>query len=654
MEWTDLLQGAANVVDTPWGVARTAMAGRDPFAAILDPSQRASGRDVLESWGMLDPKDEEEGFGWGDLAGMGLEMADPISGVLMGGIGAAALKGARGLMASRAMAGIPMARMASEAMPAASNAIVQGVEHAGIPLLEDATRLIKPEPLMLPAPMAPVPKAPMPIPSPSFPATPEVIPMAGYAPPTYSRLQRAAETLPENVKLESLPNLLKKAPEGVADEQLNWVLGDMPKKGVAKKADIVDKIKADDIKVQEKWFEHSPDDAKQWADYIHDDIGLEFEEFIALSSEEQHAIQQQFLQTYPNAESASLKAASRMPPKWERYKVPGGDDYKEVLFKLKTKPTKTRTELFDEVNDLRHQMISGKIPPEKRDEWAKLVMKLEDQARNTPVAKQKFISDHWEEDPNTFAHARFDTRIGPNGEKILFVNEIQSDWHQTGAKYGYSPEENAKLLSGYRNDISELKKTKKSLFGERDAIQGDAAKSNAINRQITKVVKNIKSLKYKFNSVSSHSPVPDAPFKDKEWSDLVIKQLIRYASENGFDGIALTNGKLAAQYSAGGAKGKTAKGIAEWYDKTLPNQIAKYHGLKMEPIDIPIYHEADEAKNNLRSTLEFFPFFRITPQIKSKALNKGFPMMNLLPPIAAAGALRGAAAYNNGEQSEQI
>ena len=51
---------------------------------------------------------------------------------------------------------------------------------------------------------------------------------------------------------------------------------------------------------------------------------------------------------------------------------------------------------------------------------------------------------HWEHAPeagrmgeNIFAHVRVSDRYGPNGEKVLFIEEIQSDWHQRGKTFGY-------------------------------------------------------------------------------------------------------------------------------------------------------------------------------------------------------------------------
>lgn len=41
---------------------------------------------------------------------------------------------------------------------------------------------------------------------------------------------------------------------------------------------------------------------------------------------------------------------------------------------------------------------------------------------------------HWNGIPGVFAHARMSDRDTPDGERVLFVEEIQSDWHQDAAK----------------------------------------------------------------------------------------------------------------------------------------------------------------------------------------------------------------------------
>ena len=48
-------------------------------------------------------------------------------------------------------------------------------------------------------------------------------------------------------------------------------------------------------------------------------------------------------------------------------------------------------------------------------------------------AAQNFRSSHWDQ-PNVLAHIRVNDRTDADGKKVLFVEEIQSDWGQAGKK----------------------------------------------------------------------------------------------------------------------------------------------------------------------------------------------------------------------------
>lgn len=54
-----------------------------------------------------------------------------------------------------------------------------------------------------------------------------------------------------------------------------------------------------------------------------------------------------------------------------------------------------------------------------------------------PDSKGGVYKDGHFEEPNVLAHIRMKDRTGPNGEKLLHLEEIQSDWHQQGRKKGY-------------------------------------------------------------------------------------------------------------------------------------------------------------------------------------------------------------------------
>lgn len=86
----DALGFVGNVLDTPGSILRGLMAG-DPgraFSGVLDPSQRVSGRDMLQRWGALG--ENEEGLDTGDVGGFLAEVVtDPLN-----LLGAGALRGA--------------------------------------------------------------------------------------------------------------------------------------------------------------------------------------------------------------------------------------------------------------------------------------------------------------------------------------------------------------------------------------------------------------------------------------------------------------------------------------------------------------------------------------------------------------------------------
>lgn len=89
----DALGLIGDVADTPGSIARGLLAG-DParaFGGVFDPSQRVSGRGLLEQYGLVDP---EAGLG-GDIAGFGASLlTDPLTYIPLGW-------GAKAALASR-------------------------------------------------------------------------------------------------------------------------------------------------------------------------------------------------------------------------------------------------------------------------------------------------------------------------------------------------------------------------------------------------------------------------------------------------------------------------------------------------------------------------------------------------------------------------
>jgi hypothetical protein len=171
--------------------------------------------------------------------------------------------------------------------------------------------------------------------------------------------------------------------------------------------------------------------------------------------------------------------------------------------------------------------------------------------KRTAEGGNQFKSSHFDE-PNILAHVRFNERTDADGKKVLFIEEVQSDWHQKGRKEGYAgespaaaaesdielkriertPDQNPKIYPGYWES-----------FDKRDGRMimrhgGDMSRQEAMKEAV-------QYAHYHAQQEASKS-VPNAPFK-QTWPMLAMKRMIRYASENGFDRIAWTTGEQQAE-----------------------------------------------------------------------------------------------------------
>ncbi len=158
-----------------------------------------------------------------------------------------------------------------------------------------------------------------------------------------------------------------------------------------------------------------------------------------------------------------------------------------------------------------------------------------------PNSKAKFNAPHFDKAQddgaeNIFAHTRINERYinGENGtERVLFVEEIQSDWAQKGRDEGF----NKKLTPEERKELADLNAERQTIlsapFSER--TQEQDIRSNEITDRMYELKED--------------KGIPTAPFvtDTKAWTGLVAKRLLRYAAENGFDRIAWTAGAQQAE-----------------------------------------------------------------------------------------------------------
>lgn len=225
-------------------------------------------------------------------------------------------------------------------------------------------------------------------------------------------------------------------------------------------------------------------------------------------------------------------------PKFGQYQLPGGTNYQEHLLTL---PGQTMPDGYRVVEkaDGFHVMnaIGSDLGAWKTREAAEA---SQAQHPDSPA----FKSTHFDE-PNILAHVRTNDRTGPNGEKILHVEEVQSDWHQQARKQGYANAETAKAAHDSR--IAELK-ARVSAFKQ----QADDALERGNKPAADEAARNYGNAETQLRMAQREGPkvsgVPDAPFKSS-WPLLAMKRMIRKAAEEGYDQITWTTGEQqAARY----------------------------------------------------------------------------------------------------------
>ena len=217
-----------------------------------------------------------------------------------------------------------------------------------------------------------------------------------------------------------------------------------------------------------------------------------------------------------------LTGSDGVPTEHSKYQLPGASNYREVLVTLPVKSTPDQKKTPGQIaKELYGKDSIYDLTPEQQAEVLR---------RNEPTPEQlsPFRSSHFDE-PNILVHLRLNDRTGPNGEKILFIEELQSDWGQQGKKKGFRT-----------GDIDNLEKELRSLEQEREAIRLAHTEKYRHTRQtreeydrldieLNQRDASIRRLRDRINL--ARYGTPQAPFvtSTDAWVELGLKQAIRMA-----------------------------------------------------------------------------------------------------------------------------
>lgn len=157
------------------------------------------------------------------------------------------------------------------------------------------------------------------------------------------------------------------------------------------------------------------------------------------------------------------------------------------------------------------------------------------------------------------AWVRFGETTDADGKRVLVIDEIQSKRHQEGREKGYILAEDEELKSKQGAEIwVMMQKYNVSRPADLRGVVSaeDAARLDELAR-------------YKFGEV------PEAPF-EKNWAELAMKRMLRYAAENGFDKVAWTKGNQQAErYDIGSVVNRIESVDTVDYDSVLGVDLIK-------------------------------------------------------------------------------
>jgi len=310
------------------------------------------------------------------------------------------------------------------------------------------------------------------------------------SPVYYSQLQRTIEQkMPNSAPVSMVKALIEPNKGNVKAEEVEWSGINEFLKGKEKvsKAELLDFLKSNEVQIKE--------------------------------------VVKQGFETPSSLSIGNVYDPGQMPnTKFSSYQLPGGSNYREVLLTLPNKSTSWPSEGYRRVKVFTSDGLSSTVhATEPQIEMMKRSGRrveilgpviLKDDSAN-------FYSSHFDE-PNILAHVRMNDRTTADGKRVLFLEEVQSDWMQKGRTEGFRGE--PKYYVAKSNETS-----------------GRWSENFDTRQEAENYAKTLTG-QFEVRTTKNENGVPNAPFK-KTWHELAIKRILRYAVDNGYDGIAWTTGE---------------------------------------------------------------------------------------------------------------
>jgi hypothetical protein len=275
-------------------------------------------------------------------------------------------------------------------------------------------------------------------------------------------------------------------------------------------------------------------------------IGDKYEVFNAETSKsesapfENEADARDFIDRNKNATTDATKFGDRPELQLEGEK----ENYKEVLVTMPQKTEKANYEVVKK-GDLYYPTDKVRnIPtsPYPTFEQAKAESDRLNKGAVERTSKDTFKSSHFEE-PNILVHLRMNTRTDSEGNKVLFLEEVQSDWGQKGKREGFE--------KGKEYIQAEWEKADKELDAYNDYLDkkyGENYDTDKLTLDEHHKLSDLATQRARMGMALEKGEIgntPNAPFvtETPQWTKLALKVALKEAVKQGADKIAWTTGE---------------------------------------------------------------------------------------------------------------
>lgn len=172
-------------------------------------------------------------------------------------------------------------------------------------------------------------------------------------------------------------------------------------------------------------------------------------------------------------------------------------------------------------------------------------------------AKGSFLSKHWAQ-PDVLVHFRVDDRVDVDGERVLMVHEIQSDWGQLARTQGFGLQ-TQDLTPVFQ--VIDAKGHSIGVYADEASARQRIADDHGRRVLWSSIPLDTSGWKVQLQKVqSSREGVPQAPFvatasngtaparpNTQGWLHLALKRIALMAAQGGYDRVAFITGEKASE-----------------------------------------------------------------------------------------------------------